>query len=171
MADTGFWVPNDRLDRLGAAFRHTSSGLVEVEPAGGGYYAGPPPFDVSHGELVSTVADVHRLLRALVGQGHLEDVKVLEPDHVAQLSQDQVPPEAKSDDSFFPGFWDEMAWGWGTGIYTAPALAGRYGWSGGQGTTFWVDRDGTVGILLTQVELGERVNGLFDEFTKWPPRR
>ena len=31
---------------------------------------------------------------------------------------------------------------------------GRYGWSGGQGTDFFVDPDGTIGILLTQVELG-----------------
>ena len=41
---------------------------------------------------------------------------------------------------------------------------GRYGWSGGQGTDFFVERDGTVGILLTQVELGERTWPLLGEF-------
>ena len=67
MPDTAFWVPNEKLDRLPAAYRHGEGGLVEMEPAGGGFYAGPPPFDVSHAELVSTARDYHRFLRMLVG--------------------------------------------------------------------------------------------------------
>jgi CubicO group peptidase (beta-lactamase class C family) len=54
MIDTALWVPEDKLDRLPAAYRRGEAGLVETEPAGGGFYAGPPPFDVGHGELVST---------------------------------------------------------------------------------------------------------------------
>jgi CubicO group peptidase (beta-lactamase class C family) len=54
MADTALWVPENKLDRLPAAYRHDDDGLVETEPAGGGFYAGPPSFEVSHGELVST---------------------------------------------------------------------------------------------------------------------
>ena len=57
--ETGLWVPEDRLARLPAAYRHSDAGLVELEPAGGGFYAGPPPFDVSHGELVSTIRRLH----------------------------------------------------------------------------------------------------------------
>ena len=49
-----------KLDRLPAAYRHGDEGLVEIEPAGAGFYAGPPSFDVSHGELVSTARDYHR---------------------------------------------------------------------------------------------------------------
>ena len=56
MTDTALWVPEDKLDRLPAAYRYTDDGLLELEPAGGGFYAGPPPFSVDHGELVSTVA-------------------------------------------------------------------------------------------------------------------
>ncbi len=41
MPDTAFWVPTDKLDRLPAAYRHTDDGLVETEPAGGGFSAGP----------------------------------------------------------------------------------------------------------------------------------
>ena len=66
MPDTAFWVPKEKLDRLPAAYRHGEGGLVEMEPAGGGFYAGPPPFDVSHAELVSTARDYHRFLRMLV---------------------------------------------------------------------------------------------------------
>ena len=38
------------------------------------------------------------------------------------------------------------------------------GWSGGQGTDFFVDPDGTIAVLLTQVELGERTWPLLEEF-------
>ena len=41
---------------------------------------------------------------------------------------------------------------------------GRYGWSGGQGTDFFVDPNGTIGILLTQVEMGERMFPMLEEF-------
>jgi hypothetical protein len=57
-----------------------------------------------------------------------------------------------------------MGWGFGVGVKTAGPQRGRYGWSGGQGTDFFVDRNGTIGILLTQVELGESVWPLVEEF-------
>jgi CubicO group peptidase (beta-lactamase class C family) len=69
MTDTGPWVPEEKLDRLPAAYRHGEDGLVETEPAGGGFYAGPPPFDVSHAELVSTAIDFHRFTRMLADGG------------------------------------------------------------------------------------------------------
>ena len=55
------------------------------------------------------------------------------------------------------------------GIETTGPRRGRYGWSGGQGTNFYVDPDGTVAILLTQVEMGEHMSGIIDEFQALPP--
>ena len=164
MPDTAFWVPEGKLDRLPAAYRHGERGLVEMEPAGGGFYAGPPPFDVSHGELVSTARDFHRFLRVLVERGRVDGAPLISEDHLRQVTNDQVPVENKTLDSFFPGFWDGTGWGFGVGIETGGPRRGRYGWSGGQGTNFYVDPDGTIGILLTQVEMGERVGGMVDEF-------
>ncbi|MFL6065189.1 MAG: serine hydrolase domain-containing protein [Friedmanniella sp.] len=164
MTDTALSVPRQKLDRLPAAYRHGGDGLVETEPAGGGFYAGPPTFDVSHGELVSTLADFHRFTRLLVNGGCLQDHVLLSADHVQQLTSDQVPPQNKTPDSFFPGFWDGTGWGFGVAVQTEGPLRGRYGWSGGQGTDFFVDQDGTIGILLTQVELGERTWPLLAEF-------
>ncbi|GAA3619007.1 serine hydrolase domain-containing protein [Microlunatus ginsengisoli] len=170
MSDTGFWAPPDKLDRLAAAYRHGEHGLVETEPAGGSYYAGPP-FDVSHGELVSTLGDYRRVIRLIQQGGSWNGIQLLAPDHVRLLTSDQVPAAAKQPDSFFPGFWDEMGWGFGVGVSTSGARRGRWGWSGGQGTNFWVDPDGTVGILLTQVEIDDDLGQLFDAFQALYPAR
>jgi CubicO group peptidase (beta-lactamase class C family) len=164
MTDTALWVPAGSLGRLPAAYRHGDEGLVETEPAGGGFYAGPPPFDVSHGELVSTAADYHRFARMLAGGGRVSGKPVISAAHLEQMTSDQVPAAAKTADSFFPGFWDGTGWGFGMAVKTAGPQRGRIGWSGGQGTDFFVDPDGTVGILLTQVELGADMWPLIEQF-------
>lgn len=160
MVDTGFWVPESRLDRLPAAYRHGDDGLVETQPAGGGPYAGLPPFDVSHGELISTARDYHRFLRALTADG----ATLVSAEHRRLMTSDQVAAEHKTPDSFFPGFWEEMGWGFGVAVQAVGPARGRWGWSGGQGTDFFVDPDGTIGILLTQVELGEETWPLLEGF-------
>jgi CubicO group peptidase (beta-lactamase class C family) len=169
MSDTDFGVPQEKLDRLPAAYRFGEGGLVETEPAGGGFYAGPPPFDVSHGELVSTARDYHRFLQMLVEGGRVDGAPVISEVHLRHMTSDQVPVENKTPDSFFPGFWEGTGWGFGVGIETTGLRRGRNGWSGGQGTNFYVDPDGTVAILLTQVEIGEHMSGMVDEFQALPP--
>ena len=167
MTDTALWVPEDKLDRLPAAYRYTDDGLLELEPAGGGFYAGPPPFSVDHGELVSTVGDFHRFLRALTGAGP-DGRPLVSAEHRRLMTSDQVPDEHKTDDDFYPGFWTEMGWGFGVGVQITGDRSGRYGWSGGAGTDFFVHPDGTIGILFTQVELGDRVFGMIEEFQALP---
>lgn len=164
MKDTAFWVPEPKLGRLPAAYRHGADGLVETEPAAGGPYAGPPAVDVSHGELVSSASDFHRFLRMLADDGRFDGDQLISPDHVRMLISDQVPAASKTPDSFFPGFWRETGWGFGVGTVVAGPTRGRYGWGGGQGTEFFVDPDGGIAILLTQVELGERMSPVFEDF-------
>jgi len=164
MADTALWVPQGKLGRLPAAYRHGAGGLVEIEPAGGGFYAGSPSFDVSHGELVCTARDYHRFVRMLADGGRVDGQPMISPDHLRQMTSDQVPAACKTADSFFPGFWDGMGWGFGVAVKTEGPQRGRIGWSGGLGTDFFADPDGTVGILLTQVELGEDMWPLIEQF-------
>ena len=87
MTDTALWVAEGKLPRLPAAYRHTDEGLVETEPARGGFYAGPPPFDVSHGELVSTAADYHRFAKMLTAGGQVNGQPMISPDHLQQMGQ------------------------------------------------------------------------------------
>jgi CubicO group peptidase (beta-lactamase class C family) len=168
LRDTGLWVSAGSVARLPASYRHTDSGLVELEPAAGGFYAGQPPFDVSHAELVSTVRDFTSFARMLADGGRFEGRQIVSEDHLRLMTSDQVPAIAKTPDSFFPGFWDGTGWGFGVGVDTEGRRAGRYGWSGGLGTNFFVDPDGTVGVLLTQVEMGEQLQVLLEEFHALP---
>jgi len=138
MTDTALWVAEGKLDRLPAAY--------------------------SHGELVSTARDYHRFARMLAEGGRADGQPMISPDHLRQITSDQVPAACKTADSFFPGFWDGTGWGFGVAVKTEGPQRGRVGWSGGLGTDFFVDPDGTVGILLTQVELGEDMWPLVEQF-------
>lgn len=157
MPDTAFTVPLGQRHRLPAAFRHGADGLEQAEPAGAGFYVAPAPFDVSHSELVSTIADYHAFLRALL------DGRLIGPDLRDELRRDQVQGAAKKPDSFFPGFWETTGWGYGVSVTTGGPRRGRIGWSGGLGTDFFVEPDGTICIVMAQVEMGERMVALLLE--------
>jgi CubicO group peptidase (beta-lactamase class C family) len=161
MVDTGYTVPLDQAHRLPAAYRHDGGTLVEIEPAAGGFSVAPAPFDLSHSELVSTAADYAAFAGMLAAGGRHDGNVIVDPELLALLRSDQVPSTAKTDDSFFPGFWEGTGWGFGVAVQTEGEHAGRYGWSGGQGTDFWIDPDGSFGIVLSQVEMGPEVMGLF----------
>lgn len=156
MPDTGFTVRPGEEHRLVAAFRRTTDGFVQTEPAGAGFFVAPP-FDVSHSELVSTVPDFRSFLRAL-GSGSLVDRALVD-----ELRRDQVPAAAKTPDSFFPGFWDGTGWGFGVSVATDGPHRGRFGWSGGLGTDFFVDPDGSACVVMAQVELDDQVFGMIGE--------
>ncbi|WP_431806584.1 serine hydrolase domain-containing protein [Microbacterium paraoxydans] len=161
MVDTGYTVPRDQAHRLPAAYRHEEGRLVEVEPAAGGFSLAPAPFDLSHAELVSTAADYAAFARMLASGGRHEGKVIVDPGLLAAMRTDQVPAAAKTEDSFYPGFWAGTGWGFGVAMSTEGPHAGRFGWSGGQGTDFSVDPDGSFRIVLTQVEMGPEVMGLF----------
>lgn len=163
MVDTGYFVPAAARERLPALYTESDGQLVELEGLGGGPHIGPPPQDMSHGELLSTAPDYLRFLRAL------RDGELLGAEHLAMLRSDQVPASAKQPGSFFPGFWARTGWGFGVSVVADGPHRGRWGWSGGAGTDFFVDPDGTLGLLLTQVELGPRVMPLLEAFGELSP--
>lgn len=162
MIDTGYTVPRSQAHRLPAAYRRDDAGaLVEIEPAGDGFYVAPAPFDLSHAELVSTASDYAAFARMLASGGRAGDRIIVQPALLDQMRIDQVPARIKTPDSFFPGFWDGMGWGFGVAVQTEGPHDGRYGWSGGLGTDLYVDPDGSFRVILAQVEMGAEMMALF----------
>ena len=60
--------------------------------------------------------DYLRFLRLLTGGGEVDGVRLLSVEHLRLMTTDQVPAAAKTPDSFFPGFWESIGWGFGVGI-------------------------------------------------------
>lgn len=155
MKDTGFHAPEAKLDRLPTCYGTDmiSGKLVVLEPAGGGYAARAPAFESGAGGLVSTVDDLLAFGRAMLVNGGGE--RILSRPAIELMTTDQLTSDQKAASPFFEDFWDTRGWGLGLGIVTARKdiadIAGRFGWDGAFGTSWYVDpREELVGVLLIQ---------------------
>jgi CubicO group peptidase (beta-lactamase class C family) len=157
MADTGFFVPEPKLDRLPACYGvdMASGKLVVLDEAGGGYAAQPPVFESGAGGLVSTVDDLLAFGRMMLGHAGHGGERVLSRHSIELMTTDHITPAQKAASPFFEHFWDTRGWGLGLGIITLRSdladAPGRFGWDGAFGTSWYVDpKEELVGILMTQ---------------------
>ncbi len=146
MADTGFWAVDPT--RLATAYIPTEGGLDVLDPPDG-LYATPPPFAQLGGGLVSTAADVLRFYTAMADGG----APVISRASLELMTTDQLTPALRRGTE--PFFGPGESWGLGTGVdieAVQPWMApGRWGWTGGTGTTAVVDPSrNLVAVLLTQ---------------------
>jgi CubicO group peptidase (beta-lactamase class C family) len=135
MVDTGFWVPPEKLHRLGPC----STPDNEVYDPPDGQWSEPPAFASGGAGLVSTVDDFLAFGRMLLAGG----APLLDTESARQMTTGTVD---------IPG--DTVDWGLGVGIQgdpaTPPFSPGTYGWGGGLGTAWGNDpAQGLVGVLLT----------------------
>jgi CubicO group peptidase (beta-lactamase class C family) len=156
MHDTSLWVSEDELDRLPAAYPAQRSGPGPNRGRWQWLLRRTAAFDVSHGELVSTAHDFYLFAQMLAQQGRVSRQQVVTAEHTRQMTSDQVPGACKTEDSFIPGLLDSHGLGFRRAVQTFGTSAGALRWSGGQGTNFFVDPDGSIGVLLTQVEWASR---------------
>ena len=137
MADTGFYVPSQKLDRL-PPYRGPDLALIDD-----GLWTAPPIFPSGGGGLLSTLADWHHFGRMLLENGG----GLLSPESVRLMSSDHLSPEQRQASMLF---LEGAGWGFGGSV----AADGRYGWVGGTGTSAHVaPSSDTVGVLLTQVQM------------------
>jgi CubicO group peptidase (beta-lactamase class C family) len=152
MSDTGFTFGSGNAERTTSAYRRGEDGELELVDAPDGQWATSPAFASGAGGYVSTAADLltfHRML--LAGGG-----AVVPRELVAAMTSDQLTPAIRATDEVF---LDGQSWGYGCGVDIEVRhpwnVPGRYGWIGGTGTSAYaVPSDGSIAILLTQVELG-----------------
>jgi CubicO group peptidase (beta-lactamase class C family) len=157
MRDTGFSVPEEKLERLATCYQADpqTGGLAVFDEGRGGRFARAPAFESGGGGLVSTVDDYLAFGQMLLEGGRAGGARILSRLSVELMTTDQITPEQKAASPFFPGFWEHRGWGFGLAIVTRrddlAAVPGRFGWDGGYGTSCYVDpEEGMVGILMTQ---------------------
>jgi CubicO group peptidase (beta-lactamase class C family) len=80
MKDTGFWVPQDKLDRLAEGF--ADDRMIDVTK--------PPKLMSGNYGLVSTAEDYFRFEQMLINGGTLNGVRILAPRTMAYMISDQI---------------------------------------------------------------------------------
>jgi CubicO group peptidase (beta-lactamase class C family) len=141
MADTGFFTT--RTDRLATAYARSPDGLAVWDPPEGQWSRAPLFADGAAG-LVSTADDMASFALALLAGGP----PILGADAVNEMCRDQLTPAQKTG---ITGFLDGQSWGFCQAVTIEGPHAGAFGWNGGLGTSWLVDRDRRlVVVVLTQ---------------------
>jgi CubicO group peptidase (beta-lactamase class C family) len=162
MKDTAFFPPEDKEARLAAVYEWSESeGLRRLpdEPIRQGHleysttfpFKGPRTFFSGGGGLVSSAPDYYRFAQMLRNGGELDTVRILKPETVALMRENQI-----GDLDMGP---DPTRFGLGLSIRTVSdgeGGRGTYGWSGFFHTTFWIDPENDlIGMFLSQLRQPE----------------
>ena len=165
MKDTSFQVSATKWPRVSFHYQRQADG--GLEPPASPLPAVPPnvKFFSGGGGLSSTGPAYIRFLQALLNGGKLEGARILEPETIDSMAQNQIgnheagtmattDPEISNDVNFFPDSKDKFGFGFliNTGKVEGGRASGSLAWAGLLNTYFWVDRERNVcGVLLTQI--------------------
>lgn len=155
MKDTGFYVPSEKMDRLPGFYvkNQKTKKLQFFEDTQKSAWREEPKFELGGGGLVSTLDDYFAFSRMMLNKGRYGREQILSRAAVELMTSDQLTPEHRVGAELF--FGDFASWGLGMGVDIARReifhTPGRYGWTGGFGTTAYIDpREEMIGILFTQ---------------------
>jgi CubicO group peptidase (beta-lactamase class C family) len=154
MSDTGFWLPAERAAELPDHYQtDPATGRLTEQPiTRPEVWSVPPVFPSGSGGLVSTADDFLAFARLLLHRGVHGGTRLLSEQSVAAMTTNHLTSAQIESGGMLLG---GSGWGYGLGVaVTADEVSGpgRYGWSGGYGTTWFNDpAEGLVLIVLTQV--------------------
>jgi CubicO group peptidase (beta-lactamase class C family) len=155
MKDTAFHVPPEKIDRLPGFyfFNHQTNALDVFDDPVNSAWGAEPPFESGGGGLVSTIDDYFAFSRMMLNKGRHGREQILSRASVELMTSDQLMPEQRAGSEMFFGV--HSSWGLGMAVDTQRKeifhTPGRFGWTGGFGTTAYTDpAERMIGILLTQ---------------------
>jgi methyl acetate hydrolase len=162
MKDTSFKLSDDQRKRLvGMHARQPDGSLVPMP------FEMPqePEFHMGGGGLYSTAHDYIRFVRMILNKGTLDGNRVLKPETVATMAQNQIGelnmtkmhaaiPQVTNDVDLYPD--QDKKWGLSFMINTQQTAEGRsagsLAWAGLANTYYWIDPTRNVsGVILTQL--------------------
>ena len=150
MADTNFWCPPEKQDRLAALYAPLGPNRTAVRfDAMGAPAKTQPDVLLGGGGLVGSAHDYFKFLLALSGQGEFNDVRLLAPKTVEMMRSNHLPGNANLDTFGRPLFaetsFDGVGFGLGVSVTTntvaskAPGSVGDFGWGGAASTWAMID--------------------------------
>jgi len=158
MADTGFYAPQASQHRLAAAYRpdDETGALVLTDDPRNSRWGAPPVFPAAGGGLVSTADDLLAFCTMMLNRGRHDGGRLLARPTVELMTTDLITEQQKAENTIF--FGGNSGWGLGFQVFhrrrTIASTPGRFGWTGGTGTSVYTDpAEELIGILLTQREM------------------
>ncbi len=137
MDNTGFYVPEEKLDRFARLYSKDETGnLVSMESPMQDIFKSQVVLFSGGGGLVTTVEDYSRFAQMLLNGGELDRARILKESAVDMIMSDQLPE----------GVVYEETGGYGLGGSYNPEN-GQYGWSGAASTFFTVDTKNEMVVL------------------------
>jgi len=149
MADTSFFLPEDKIGRFAGVYAIGSDGKAGPadDPKDIAYVKGPRVCYAGGAGLLSTAEDYARFLLMLQSGGEWGGVHILSPKSVELMTADHVGSLYGSQ-GFGLGFWVTKE----LGRNGEPGSVGAYGWGGAYHTTYWVDpAEKLVAVFMTQL--------------------
>jgi len=162
MVDTGFQLPEEKLERFPANYNRMPDKtlMLEDDPATS-LYLKPRTFFSGGGGLISTTADYLRFCQMLVNGGELDGVRILGPKTIELMSMNHLPGGQDLTELAMGAFSETANEGIGFGLGLAVTLgqvesqsisAGDYYWGGAASTIFWIDpSEELIVIFMTQL--------------------
>ena len=162
MPDTHFILPEEKLSRLATAYAKSSEGELTPIP----YSRPSEDFFSGGGGLWSTAGDYIRFLRALLNEGELDGIRILDAATVDLMAQNHIgdleaadsvissAPGLSNDFDLMPESEDKFGLGFLINSEPIPGgrSAGSLAWAGLYNTYFWIDREKDIcGVLITQI--------------------
>ncbi|HXM04652.1 MAG TPA: serine hydrolase domain-containing protein [Chthoniobacterales bacterium] len=155
MKDTAFYVAPEKINRLPGCyfFNQEKKELNLFDDAANSAWGSPPPSESAGGGLVSTVDDYFAFYRMLLNKGRHGEVQIVSRTAVELMTSDQLTAEQRVGAELF--FGNFSSWGFVMSVdirrddlFHNP---GRFGWTGGLGTTAYADpAENMIGMLFTQ---------------------
>jgi CubicO group peptidase (beta-lactamase class C family) len=156
MVDTGFYVPEAKLDRLVDSPAPERPRIWDL--------ATPPKLFSGGGGLSSTAPDYLRFCQMMLNGGELDGVRLLTPQAVKEMTTNALPPDVR----FFGNDVGPSAgrsFGLGFAVRTdpvsswTPGAVGSFSWSGLWGTYFWIDpAEKLIGLQMIQAAPGKALS-------------
>jgi CubicO group peptidase (beta-lactamase class C family) len=151
MADTGFYVPAEKLSRVATVYQGGPQGLTPMprDPD----ISKPPGFPSGGGGLYSTAGDYLKFAQLVLNGGELNGVRLVAPSSIALMRTNHLSEEVKNAKAFGIGLYHMqpgLGFGYDFAVLEDPARLGSnagkgtFLWDGIAGTWFWIDPSNDV---------------------------
>lgn len=163
MVDAGFFLPEEKWNRLATLYNSGPNGEIVRAPAEAQEYANAgttkkmPIFPRGAAGMLSSATDYTRFAQMLVSGGELDGVRILSPKTVELMGSDLLGDIPIGGGPMLPGygFGLSVAVNRGPGRTATIGSAGEYYWEGAHASLFFVDpKEKLITVFMIQKSRG-----------------